>query len=84
MRADRRLGDVPPALLADTDIVDERALDAIREIDEAFTSMARQDDLWSAEAVRTHEAWRRQRDRARAVLVMLNEERGDDRLFGNV
>jgi hypothetical protein len=75
------LADVLPAL--GPDIVDQHALDAIRAIDDAFGLMARQEELWTAEAVRTHDLWRHQRERARAVLVMLNEERADDQLHGN-
>lgn len=64
--------------------VDQHALDPIKEIDEAFQAMAGKSEFWTADAVRTHEIWRRQRERARAVLAMLNEDRADDQLHGNV
>jgi hypothetical protein len=65
-------------------VVEQSTLEAVSEIHRAFDPVARDWAFWTDDAVRSNELWQAQRERARAVLSTLNEERADDRLRGNV
>ncbi len=60
-----------PALLA-----------ALHEIDDQFSEMSGEEhaELWTPEAISSHPLWAAQRERARAVLALMGEQRRDGEL----
>jgi hypothetical protein len=59
-------------------LLDDATADALRTIDEQFSSMTASPDLWSDHAIRHSREWAGQRERARALLAQLGAERADD------
>jgi hypothetical protein len=69
-----------------TGVVEEPVVSMVLAIDSVFEAMSGDgtEDNWTAEAVRSSVAWAAQRERARAVLRVLGEERDDAGLRGRV